>query len=177
MGKKITYINKKGEEIAKSAFNKSEDCQITIDPKNGKWELLAVCNPTKEMLEAAGDNLAQWLTVREKMAIPYEKGSKITIGDDRPDEFYVTVPSSSIRRKDTVAIGTAWSEWAKKLTEPAPDPAPAPAPAPAKAADPAPAPAQNPAPAKKKMFWDMTDEERIAYNDERINFYLNRGKK
>ena len=213
MGKNTVYINKDGKAIDKSIFDKSKDCSIEIssNSKTGTWDLLLVCVPTEAMLKAAGDNLADWLVTRSNMAIPYEKGSDISVYDDKVDEFKVVLPSCSIEARHINNIGKAWNEWAKKLVPPAdgsdkgdqkkPDqtksqptdnqgtkstpqstPTPAPTPKPddpkpdgAQQSGTTPAPAPAPAPASKKHFWDLTDEERIALNKERIAFYRKNG--
>ena len=202
MGKDITYINAAGKEVGEAEFKKSGGCKATWDPRPRTWNALIICAPTKEMLETAGNLLAKKSVDRLEHHIPCEKGSEVGIDDTDPHEFTVKFPSCAISEAHQVSIVKAWATWAENLTKTddgekddskkaddgkkddskkSPDDS--------KADDSKKSPDDSKAddskkddskkaddgkPARKKHIWDMSDKEREAYVDERIDYYAAR---
>ena len=162
MGKDITYINKAGKEVSEAEFKKSGGCKVTWDPRPRTWDALIICAPTEEMLKTAGNRLAQKSVDRLEHHIPCEKGSEVGIDDTDPHEFTVKFPSCAISEAHQVSIVKAWATWADNLTKTDDGKKDD-----SKKAD-------DGKPARKKHTWDMSDKEREAYVDERIDYYAAR---
>ena len=188
MGKKFYYITSEGKEVAKADFDASNGAKVEVNPKAGSWELIMTCIPTEEMLDAVESRLASWLKTRRNMAAPFEEGSRVRIDGAQPDSFKLNLPQSSISKKQTEEIGQAWFDWKEKFNTSAPQTTqqqsqqqtPQQQTPQQQSQQQTPqqqsqqqTPQQQPA-ARTKKFWEMTDEERIAHNEERMNFYLNR---
>ena len=173
MGKKFYYITSEGKEVAKADFDASNGAKVEVNPKAGSWELIMTCIPTEEMLDAVESRLASWLKTRRNMAAPFEEGSRVRIDGAQPDSFKLNLPQSSISKKQTEEIGQAWFDWKEKFNTSAPQSQQQTPQQQSQQQTPQQQSQQQPA-ARTKKFWEMTDEERIAHNEERMNFYLNR---